>query len=397
MQLKQMVIAGQLPAEALQKIEVISLCIPLEGLVSHTLEHITQPRATLLSLIVRAAAELGDYSVFETLTMRAMLQYKWKCYAEYFFHRDAVHFGVLLFFHSIAMCSLPRLCHTSHNPSICDEKSFLNAVAEMFCSGRGVVTFVSLVFSWFGSTYQLLLLISTLLVDGRGIRQLSMWRILDIATFGSSLAVGLRFIFFRVGNPITLCATSAWLFCMRILSLAKGTEQLGLFVLMIEKIVADTKNFAIVLIILLAAFMLAFGAMLQNPLHSVIWVWNSGVIGLSPPGDMDPTDETELTVNTMALECLYLMSTVVMLNLLIAIMGSSYESVRADAELEVANQRGKIILEYERFYLPHYLRRPGVDFDFYFPSWLHVLTPTAVADAEESRIVARQSLIGEPL
>ena len=73
---------------------------------------------------------------------------------------------------------------------------------------------------------------------------------------------------------------------------------------------------------------------------------------------------------------------VILLNLLIAIMGSSYEKVHAVAELEVAREKSLIILDIERFLLPVYIKWFKKDVDELFPRWLHVLVPVSMIESE---------------
>ena len=59
-----------------------------------------------------------------------------------------------------------------------------------------------------------------------------------------------------------------------------------------------------------------------------------------------------------------------MLNLLIALMGDSYEKVQESAEVEFRRQRAQLLREYE-FHMPKKRR----DDPRLFPRWLHVLKP----------------------
>jgi WD40 repeat protein len=99
--------------EGCKKVEVTAIRVPLEGVVSQTLEHIAQPQRTLLFLISHAAGELDDYHIFNTLLVRAMLQYKWHSYAQFVFVLQFYGFLVLLACTCLSAYALPRLCLAS--------------------------------------------------------------------------------------------------------------------------------------------------------------------------------------------------------------------------------------------------------------------------------------------
>ena len=72
-----------------------------------------------------------------------------------------------------------------------------------------------------------------------------------------------------------------------------------------------------------------------------------------------------------------LMVALILLNLLIAIMNSAYESVKTSATLEMMNEKSTIILSIERLWLPMCIKWFALDESTFFPRWLHMLVPSA--------------------
>ena len=80
----------------------------------------------------------------------------------------------------------------------------------------------------------------------------------------------------------------------------------------------------------------------------------------------------------------------ILLNLLIAIMNSAYESVRLAATLEALYEKSLIILDIERLELAPMMRWFRIPEAVLFPRWLHLLVPVGQLEArrEESRRAA---------
>ena len=72
------------PAE-LQRIVVCSLRVPFEGAVGVSYSGVARPETTLLYLISQAARSRHDFTVFDSMLVKAMLQYKWEAYADVIF------------------------------------------------------------------------------------------------------------------------------------------------------------------------------------------------------------------------------------------------------------------------------------------------------------------------
>ena len=107
---------------------------------------------------------------------------------------------------------------------------------------------------------------------------------------------------------------------------------------------------------------------------------NSGLYGFSDivSKDMIPSSSTEDIGNVMLFELLMILVMLIMLNLLIAIMNSAYDSVKETAALEVMHDKALIVRDAERFWLPMILARLKIKINEIFPRHLHLLVPTAL-------------------
>ena len=114
-----------------------------------------------------------------------------------------------------------------------------------------------------------------------------------------------------------------------------------------------------------------------NPLVWLFYLINAGLYGFS---DVIARDLIEIDTvgdfgNVLLFQLLMVLVMLIMLNLLIAIMNSAYESVRTTATLEVMHEKASIIQDAERFFLPTLLKRLKIEASELFPTWLHLLVP----------------------
>ena len=137
--------------------------------------------------------------------------------------------------------------------------------------------------------------------------------------------------------------------------------------------------------ILCVGFAVAFAVAVPDhtPFIWFIWMINTGVYGYSEvmsEQNQHPTvrtNEWEHFGTLILFEALMLMVALILLNLLIAIMNSAYESVKTSATLEMMNEKSTIILSIERLWLPMCIKWFALDESTFFPRWLHMLVPSA--------------------
>ena len=76
-------------------------------------------------------------------------------------------------------------------------------------------------------------------------------------------------------------------------------------------------------------------------------------------------------------------------------MNSTYESVHAVAELEVAYEKSRIIFDIERFMLPVIMSWTRIDVSLLFPRWLHMCVPVTMHEAErKGKAAVQEALMG---
>ena len=155
---------------------------------------------------------------------------------------------------------------------------------------------------------------------------------------------------------------------------------------MILKIMVDVRHFLFIMIILCLGFAMAFAVAIPayNPLAWLFWMINTGVYGYSEIQSKSgselarphlPIEDAEHVGIAFLFEALMLIVALILLNLLIAIMNSAYESVKLVATLEVMQEKAMIILDIERLWLPLIISRLRIDPTSLFPRWLHLLVP----------------------
>ena len=377
-----------------KRVEVAALRVPLEGVVSHTAGRIDSPKTTLLYLILQASAEQEDYSVFGTVLVRSILEFKWRKYGRnIFMMRLSIHL-VLLFFVAVAAVGLPRSVCTPGEGGATD--TCTATWREMCGSGWGVATLVSLCFSLLGCVVSLALRVrQALLLTQEVIYLGSLVEYLNTISYLCWSFVGVAFLL-RDPIMLPLSAWSSMMFTFRVLAFARGFRSVGPLVRMIEKIIVKIQKFLLVMFLLIAGFALFFIALGAPPVQSLLWVLNTGVFGQDPyPGGgakFDPLSRVSLTHTVLLFELLMMLVALVLLNLLIAIMSSVYESVERVAEFEADYEKGLSILDIERLTLPVIVNWFGLDIDELFPKWLHLLMPAGMI--EDRQTVEQKPVVG---
>jgi len=154
---------------------------------------------------------------------------------------------------------------------------------------------------------------------------------------------------------------------------------------MIIKIMIDVRHFLFIMLLLCLGFAMAFAVAIPhyNPIAWLVWMVNTGVYGYSELMSSSDSQarpvldiaDWEYAGNLLLFEVLMVIVALILLNLLIAIMNSAYESVKLVATLEVMQEKATIILDIERLWLPLLIGRFALDTNALFPRWLHLLVP----------------------
>jgi hypothetical protein len=162
---------------SLKKVEVAALRVPFDGAVAYTHSGIARPQNTLLFLISQAAVNQVDFTIFNSVLVQGMLQWKWESYAESIFFAEFTLFMMHLLF----------VCVFSYFSSL----TAAYELEELVHETSGLIVIGTFPFALIGSLFFMSLEIRQLLLDGlRGT-----WMYLDLCTFGAQLVVDVLFLF----------------------------------------------------------------------------------------------------------------------------------------------------------------------------------------------------------
>ena len=232
----------------------------------------------------------------------------------------------------------------------------------------------------------------------------AVWKALDLACLSLQLLVD-GLLAMEVGGWLLafFACVNVLFFNWRIISFARGFENWGPLVRMIVKIVWEVRFFSAVVALMLVGFWLAFAiGMQETPTEwLMVFLFNAGFYGeyekdylSGDQGFYDWRMDRQLPITTV-LQLFMLIFGVLALNLLIAIMNSAYERVRASAVAEMLHEKSMIILSIERLWLPMVISAYGIPHDYFFPRWLLLLGPISILDvSEEKRRAMHDRVVG---
>ena len=248
--------------ESHQRIMVCSLLVPFENAVGISPEGVSRPESTLLCLIVRAASNIEDFTIFDALVVKGILQFKWDNYGAAIFQTtfvlDAVH---LLCFSVFAYMGVQHSLETWPTTIV-----------------------VTGALSVIGSAFSLTLEIRQLLLDGARAYfngPGGAGNYIDMFALSTQICVVILFVYRNDNAMKEVAAWSVLASFFKILNLSRGFESFGPLVRMIAKIIKDVQNFFVVLLVMLVGFTMAFSVAL--PEGSIMnWLFlmvNNGLYG----------------------------------------------------------------------------------------------------------------------
>lgn len=198
-----------------------------------------------------------------------------------------------------------------------------------------------------------------------------------------------------------MCAFNVLFFFFKILTFTRGFDTWGPLVRMIMKVLQEVREFLVVIVIAIAGFGFAINVALgadyreagtfNSPLKAMYWITKTGVYQFD--ADAHEADVSGHPDGVLLFEIMMFAIALLLLNLLIAIMNSAFEEVKAKAKLEVLHQKANIISNMEKMWLPSlinwgYLDTPALK--RLYPKWLHVLVPLATYQKEVAAHAARR-------
>ena len=207
----------------------------------------------------------------------------------------------------------------------------------------------------------------------------TIWEYLESLTylfvFLSSLLTGLGIVASNIFNSFALLF--AWI---TLLAHIRGYKAVGSLLKKLLRIFSDMKIYMAIQVIVLIGFALSFKVLL--PGHEAWENWHAFLsVFRMMTGDVDQdafvtshtSDVTWKKTTTSIAHSLYVTYTlgivIVMLNMLIAQMGDSFDHVQEHERIEALRERAVVLHQMLRYEM-----RKKRDDSIWFPNWLHVLT-----------------------
>ena len=349
-----------------------------------------------LQTLVGAASGLGDYSVFSNEVVKYVVQFKWETFVFRMFLRDALLFATLFVLFVAESVAFPSLARGSWT-AIAMGSSLSIAVALL------VAYFVKIEID------QLLRLgLTNYISDG--------WNIVSVSSLGMqimSLAGRLVVVvrgtsgMFVVDTAHQVAAVTMPLLAFQALFFLRGLKGSGALVRMILRITGGIVTYCLILLVFIAAYSAAFQLMYPVQLsddqgmdftsyaRSLLTVF--GMLFGNYDQPMLDQALSPFLASVFLVSFLFLTG-IILLNLLIAIMASIYDSVNQQAEAEAIFAQAQLVLEYEDRISD---KQRLVHREKWYPTWLQVLKrgssyeieakSTAAADNDnDNKMVAQQ-------
>ena len=222
----------------------------------------------------------------------------------------------------------------------------------------------------------------------------NVWNYLDLSIIALSLSYSALFL---MGSDFALpcLATGLYLRWIGMLYYLQAEYHMGQVVRMILAIMWEIRYFMVIMALTIVGAWSSFhlllldisewGALdpLRDPANGLLIMFNLLIMG---DFDMDTYTGPNIVLARVTLVLSMIFIPVVVLNLLIAFMGSVYERVEKQSELEYLALKASIIYKYEV-----YLSKKRKEDTEKFPEWLHVLVPRHTSYDTSSEIDALKS------
>ena len=215
-------------------------------------------------------------------------------------------------------------------------------------------------------------------------QHLDVWNIADVVQF--TLLIGTAVLHFTVASHAVVskvAGCAVLVHAINTLFFAQGFPQTGPLIRMIYKITVDMGYFLLVLFFVLIGLTFFYYSVAQPNLIGGGGVWMVAMrmytvflLGAYDPSDFELDGENDVILTSVVLVLMSLFTSIIMLNLLIALMGESFANIKARENEELALVRAGVIVEVEQ-----YLSKGGRT-DERFPNILHVLKPTREVKAK---------------
>ena len=327
-----------------------------------------------------------NLKAFETDAMKYAVDYKWKTYG-----RSLQLFFVSLYLTMFVFFTIGQVAYTTETTYL-PWLVIASSIAGIFLIEEAV---------------QMVNNVSEYLSSG--------WNILDILVYIMVITSAILCTSLEREHAAVSIA-SGWTFIIlsvNFLNFLRPFDYFGSLIRMITQIFADMKNFVVIQIIFLFGFTMCFMVMLANN-----EAFSGGIAFLTGYemmlGDWDMDNFQAITiqkVNATDVEipnpvvtsfaigafCLYMfLVPIVTMNLLIAIMGDSYDRVRDNEVVEGRLQKAEVLADMDRTW-GFWLARNNAQRNKNYPRCFHVLEPEGLDMQDESEWEGRLKALRKAL
>ena len=203
-----------------------------------------------------------------------------------------------------------------------------------------------------------------------------MWDMVDVLSFTTGLAwFPLHLANWEFTRQRHLMTITTLLLLMKILSFMRGFKKTAALLGMLQMILKDMKESILFLFIITISFGVTFYAEKGGArLHSTEAFTMSIRLMF---GDFDMDDYDTHWMWTLWL-CFSFVVSLIMFNLVIAIMGNSFDKVQETQLREQTKNRAKLLVDIELSLSQDELKRNR----HWFPTWIHILRPKSTDDED---------------
>lgn len=364
----------------LRRAEVVALRAPFEYVLGAWDPEVGAPvqDSSVLSTVTHASAYLERYTSYRTPLVQCIIQFKWEHYGWWIFVAEfafcLVHVAVVLALYNAAFRSR-RLIR------IWPRKNRCRSVADFTLAPAAAV-----------SALAAGLELRQIANEGLAayLAQLQLWKVVDLLCYSLQLLVDACLLarIPRRGSVALLAALNVLCFTGRVVSFARGVDNLGPLIRMIVKIVYEVRFFCSIVAVIILGFLASFSVILGQPPTILLWSFLTlaGLIGhVSEEKGVVPDAWRPKNPNVIMVFLVFsLMVGVLAINLMIAIMNSAYKEVKASSYQEMLHEKARILLAIDRFWLAYVIKFTGIPPSFFFPKWLLILAPLHDNDTPRS-------------
>jgi len=338
-----------------------------------------------LEVIIKAANQMKDYSVFKDGTIAArMIQYKWATIKRYF-HIQCYLYLVYL----VMVCMLANGIANTIELPLAEVwydggwgKAALFLVMPIFCCALGYLyqEMEQLAFSAEGKiSIENRVIFQKMLKSYFG----SIENIIDLTAFVLQAIVCICFLA-RARGTQSIAAIAVVLQFFKILFYARGWDDWGPLVRIVDRTYISMIPFLGVMIIIVFGFAMAFKILQVDNENFEEFERSMLQVSLLVYGDfrgfndiLTPEGSETNALTILFFEWFMLVIVIILLNLLIAIMNDTYSEVSSNATLEHRMQLATIILEVENgsSFCRSEMRL--------YPKWVHMLKPISTLEPDE--------------